>query len=127
MTKALYEMYGTVQILVNGQRLILGMVTFRTGDDHAGVVRALLDACARQDTCRHRHGRPRVLFPGGNRGAERLGGHVDNTVSQHGIRQWALTDFEAGRCNRVSDAVITSSPSSSDRQESPYTITADQK
>ena len=47
MTKALYKTYGTVQLLVNGQRLIVGMVTFSTGDDHAGVVRALLDACAR--------------------------------------------------------------------------------
>ena len=47
MTKALYETYGTVQLPVNGQRLIVCMVTFSTGDDHAGTVRALLDACAR--------------------------------------------------------------------------------
>ena len=46
MTKALYETYWTVQILVNGQRLIVDMVTFSAGDDHAGTVRALLDACA---------------------------------------------------------------------------------
>ena len=47
MTKALNETYGIVQLLVNGQRLIVGMVTFGTGDDHAGTVRALLDACTR--------------------------------------------------------------------------------
>ena len=46
MTKALYETYGIVQTLVNGQRLVVGMVTFSAGDDHAGIVRALLDACA---------------------------------------------------------------------------------
>ena len=45
-------------------------------------------------------------------------GRVADVVPQHGICQGALADFVAGRRTRVSDAVITSS----DRQESPYTM-----
>ncbi len=119
MTKALYETYGTVQILVNGQRLVVGMVTFSAGDDHAGVVRALLDACAR-------HG-IRVGTVMADRGFFSQG--VMKVLNDSGV-MWlmpcpntvyvkgALDEFEAGRRDRVSDAVITSS----DRQECPYTM-----
>ena len=120
MTKALYETYGTVQLLVNGQRLIVGMVTFSTGDDHAGTVLALLDACVMHGIQAGTVMADRGFFSRGgvigvlnNSGATWLM-PCPNTVYVKG----ALADFAAGRRSRVSDAVITSS----DRQESPYTM-----
>ena len=121
MTKALYETYGTVQILVNGQRLVVGMVTFSAGDDHAaGVVRA---PAGRLRQARNNGWAPscadRGFFSQGVMKVLNDSGVMwlmpcPNTVYVKG----ALDEFEAGRRDRVSDAVITSS----DRQECPYTM-----
>ena len=46
-SKTSYETYATVQCIVGGKRLVLGMLPHTPGDDHAGAVRKLLDACGR--------------------------------------------------------------------------------
>ena len=45
--KAFYETYATVQCVVGGKRLVIGMLPHAPGDDHEGAVRRLLDACGR--------------------------------------------------------------------------------
>ena len=92
------------------------MVSFRTGDDHAGVVRILLVACARHGI---RVGTIMADCGFFSRGViEVLNASKATWLMPCPNTVYARTpaDFEVGRRNRFSDAVITSS----DKKECPY-------
>ena len=46
MTKAFYETYATIQCVVAGQRLIVGMIPYMPNQTHAEAVSKLLEICA---------------------------------------------------------------------------------
>ena len=46
MTKAFYETYATLQCVVAGQRLVVGMIPYVPGQTHAEAVSKLLEICA---------------------------------------------------------------------------------
>ncbi len=109
-SKAFYETYCTIQCLVDGQRLTLGMFPYTSADSHAVAVRALLASC-------REHG---VRLGKVMMDREFFSQSMVSLLQESGVK-WlmpcpntpyvirALADFEAGRRERASDAVITSS------------------
>ena len=99
-----------MQCVVGGKRLVIGMLPHSPGDDHAGAVRKLLDACGR-------HGL-KIGTITLDRGF--YSEAVFRALKESGYR-WlmpcpnstyvkeALMDFDKGLRGRVSEAVITSS------------------
>ena len=108
--KEFYETYATIQCVVAGQRIVLGVTPYVPGDDHASSVKALLEAVAR-------HGL-KVGVVTLDRGFYSTDVFSTLQASDHGwltpcpnspFVKEALIEYDAGKRGRVSKGVITQS------------------